>query len=312
MFYQYHDKLTETPLEQADRSRLTVGFVSGEELAEVAPALGFASAAVQACASMHKYFRSGVEVYDDYTFTQLRVADPESEDSRHCCVALFIKRDLIVLVDVEDPDNTIRGKFMGVLGRYTEATATQEKLLYAFFDALVQNDTQFLERTGLEISALEEDLIHNATDKDFNVDILDLKKMLLVKHNFYEQLLDITEELVEDDNDLFPDGELRYLANISTRITRLREDVDSLSNSVVHLQDAYQSTLDLKLNNTMKILTVLTTVFFPLTIIVGWYGMNFDSMAEFHWRFGYLYVIVLSVVVVAVFWILAKKMKWFK
>ena len=312
MFYQYHDKLTDTPLEQADRSRLTVGFVSGEELAEVAPALGFASAAVQACASMHKYFRSGVEVYDDYTFTQLRVADPESEDSRHCCVALFIKRDLIVLVDVEDPDNTIRGKFMGVLGRYTEATATQEKLLYAFFDALVQNDTQFLERTGLEISALEEDLIHNATDKDFNVDILDLKKMLLVKHNFYEQLLDITEELVEDDNDLFPDGELRYLANISTRITRLREDVDSLSNSVVHLQDAYQSTLDLKLNNTMKILTVLTTVFFTLTIIVGWYGMNFDSMAEFHWRFGYLYVIVLSVVVVAVFWILAKKMKWFK
>lgn len=312
MFYQYFDKLTEVTLEKADRTRLTVGFVSGEALAAIAPSLGFAPSAVQACASMHKYFRSGVEVYDDYTFTQLRVADPESEDSPHCCVALFIKRDLIVLVDVEDPDNTIRGKFMGVLGRYTEATATQEKLLYAFFDALVQNDTQFLERTGFEISALEEDLIHNATDKDFNVDILDLKKMLLVKHNFYEQLLDITEELVEDDNDLFPDGELRYLANISTRITRLREDVDSLSNSVVHLQDAYQSTLDLKMNNTMKILTVLTTVFFPLTIIVGWYGMNFDSMAEFHWRWGYLYVIGLSVVVVTVFCLLAKKMKWFK
>ena len=138
-----------------------------------------------------------------------------------------------------------------------------------------------------------------------------MKKMLLVKHNFYERLLDITEELVEDDNDLFPDGELRYLANISTRITRLREDVDSLSNSVVHLQDAYQSTLDLKLNNTMKILTVLTTVFFPLTIIVGWYGMNFDTMAEFHWRFGYIYVIALSVAVVALLTWIGKKRKWF-
>jgi magnesium transporter len=213
---------------------------------------------------------------------------------------------------VEDPDSAIRNKFTASLARYAPAAVTQEKLIYAFFDALIQPDTQFLERTGFEISALEEDVINNATDKDFNADILDIKKMLLIKHNFYEQLLDITEEFEENDNDVFPDVELRYLGNLSTKITRLREDVDSLSNSVVHLQDAYQSALDLKMNNTMKILTVLTTVFFPLTIIVGWYGMNFDSMFEFHWKYGYLYVIGLSVAVVTVFWILAKKKKWFK
>jgi magnesium transporter len=308
VFFQYPDKLTEVAFSEADRTKLAVGFVSGEELAGLAPALGIAPAAVAACASMDRYFRSGVEVYDDYTYTQLRVSEP---GGRHYCVAMFIKRDLIVLVDVEDPEGTVRDKFMGVLGRYTAATVSAEKLLCAFFDSLIAGDMQFLERTGFEISELEEDVVHGKTDKDFNIDILAVKKELLIKHNFYEQLLDIAEALEEDDNDLFPDGELRLLSNIVTKITRLREDIDSLNNSAAHLQDAYQASLDLKLNNSMKFFTVLTTVFFPLTIIVGWYGMNFDSMPEFHWRFGYIYVIALSLAVVAVFGIFAKKRKWF-
>ena len=311
MFYQYTNKLTEVDFAAADRSRLAVGFVSGGELAEFAPALGLAPSAVEACASMNPYFRSGVEIYDDYTFTQLRVSDPENDSGKHYCVAIFIKRDLIVLVDVEDPDGTVRSKFMGVLGKYTAETVSAEKLLCAFFDSLIAGDMQFIERTGFALSALEEDVVHNATDKDFNIDILAVKKELLVKHNFYEQLLDITEALEEDDNELFPAEELRLLANINTKITRLREDVDSLNNAAAHLQDAYQASLDLKLNNAMKFFTVLTTVFFPLTIIVGWYGMNFDSMPEFHWRFGYIYVMCLSLVTVAVFWIFAKKRRWF-
>ncbi len=310
MFFQYKpDTLCETELAHADRAALLVGCVTGEELADAAGPLGIPASAVAACAEMHPFFRSGVEIYDDYTFTQLRVSEPDS--GRHYCVAMFIKRNLVVLVDVEDPEQFVRGQFINVLQRYTAATVTAEKLLCAFFDALITGDTQFLERTGFELSELEEDLIHNAADKDFNIDILAVKKQLLVKHNFYEQLLDITEALKEDDNELFPVEELRYLANINTRITRLREDTDALNDTAVHLQDAYQASLDLKLNNSMKFFTVLTTVFFPLTIIVGWYGMNFDTMPEFHWRFGYLYVIGLSVLTVALFTLFAKKRKWF-
>ncbi len=312
MFFQYLDKLTEVEFSAADRSRLAVGFISGGELAEIAPSLGLAPSAVEACAKMNPYFRSGVEIYDDYTFTQLRVTDPETDSGgKHYCVAIFIKRDLIVLVDVEDPDGAVRSKFMGVLDRFTAENVSAEKLLCAFFDSLIAGDMQFIERTGFELSALEEDVVHNDTDKDFTIDILAVKKELLIKHNFYEQILDITEALEEDDNALFPAEDLRLLANLNTKITRLREDVDSLSDTAVHLQDAYQASLDLKLNNAMKFFTVLSTVFFPLTVIVGWYGMNFDSMAEFHWRYGYFYVMGLSVVTVTVFWIFAKKRRWF-
>ena len=311
MFYQYKEKLTTVPPEAASPDTLTAAFLTGAELAEVAPVIGIPPKAVSACEKMNAFFRSGVEVYDDCTYTQLRVSDPGSVTDKHYCVALFIRRNLLVLVDVQDTEGTIQKTFTNVIGRFSAANVTAEKLLSAFLDALVANDAQFLERTGFEISALEEDVMHNDTDKDFSLDLLKVKKELLVMHNFYEQLLDITEALEEDDNDLFDGEELRYLANITTKLTRLREDVDSLNNSVVHLQDAYQTTMDLKLNNSMKFFTVITSIFFPLTIIVGWYGMNFDSMPEFHWRFGYVFVIALSAVTVGVFTFIAKKKRWF-
>ena len=81
--------------------------------------------------------------------------------------------------------------------------------------------------------------------------------------------------------------------------------------SADHLGDAYSSSLDLKLNHSMKVFTVITTIFFPLTIIVGWYGMNFNSMPEFTWKYGYIYVIALSAAVVAALVIYGKKKKWF-
>ena len=102
-----------------------------------------------------------------------------------------------------------------------------------------------------------------------------------------------------------------YINNITKRVERLREDVDSLKNTVEHLQDAYSSYLDAKLNNTMKRFTVITSIFFPMTIIVGWYGMNFESMPEFSWKYGYIYVIALSVIVAGTLAIIGKKRKWY-
>jgi magnesium transporter len=83
-----------------------------------------------------------------------------------------------------------------------------------------------------------------------------------------------------------------------------------LSGSVVHLQDAYQSYIDIKSNRTMQIFTVVTAIFFPLTVIVGWYGMNFRNMPELYWKYGYLFVILLSITVVTVLAVIFKKKKW--
>ena len=140
--------------------------------------------------------------------------------------------------------------------------------------------------------------------------MLNLKKEFLVLRNYYEQLIDIVGSFEDNDNEIFEDDDLRYLSNFKDKVKRLREDIDMLRSSVSHLQDAYSAYLDLKTNHIMGVFTAVTTIFFPLTLIVGWYGMNFENMPELSWRFGYLFVIIVSVLVVSVLTLLMKKRKW--
>lgn len=309
MFYEFNDDIVTIDAENINPNNLTAGYVTGAELKNVYEILGFSRSTVEACANANAYFRSGVEVYDSYTFTELRIKNPNNISAKDDCVALYVKKNLLLVVDVEDTDCSTRDKFLSSLKKYPITNITLEKLIYSFLDALICGDTKYIEDTGFEINALEEEVLMDRAGDDFNLELLQMKKELLTMHNYYDQLIDISEALEEDENEMFTE-DLRYISNLTKRIERLREDVDSLRSAVVHLQDAYQSFLDLKLNKTMKIFTVITTIFFPLTVIVGWYGMNFESMPEFKWKYGYVFVILLSVLVVAVLSIIGKRKKW--
>ena len=309
MFFQFNGTKKEIPASALDKNLLTAGFVSVDELEEVYAALGFAESTVNSCRSANSFFRSGVEVYDDYTFTELRIIDTDGKQDD--CVAVYISDNIFIVVDVEDRDGSTKSKFLQSTERYPVENITLEKLVYAFFDNLVSNDIRVLEKLGIELTELEEQLSENGAGKDFNLELLRHKKLLLRLHNYYEQILDITESVDENENGIFRTDNLMYINNITKRVQRLKEDADSLKNTLEHLQDAYNAYLDAKLNNTMKVFTVLTSIFFPLTIIVGWYGMNFQHMPEYTWKYGYVYVIALSAVVVAVLFVIGKRKKWF-
>ena len=293
MLYRINNGLKKISVNEIDENFVTAGYVTTAQLEEIGEALGFSKNTIESCKTASKNFRSGVEIYDDYTFTELRIINPEDKNGREDCVALYIKKNMIIVVDVEDYDESTKTRFMSALSRYSYQNATLEKVIYSFIDSLVGDDFIYIENMGIKITEYEEFILKEETDDDFNLHLLYLKKELLRMHNYYEQLLDITDAIEENENDIFDSEDLRYISNLGLKITRLREDTDSLSSSVTHLQDAYSSSLDLKLNKTMKLFTVITSIFFPLTLIVGWYGMNFQSMPEFAWKYGYLYVILL-------------------
>ena len=311
MFYELTDRLTEIDAGAVREGVLTAGFVDRGEAAKVLERFGLAEENAAMLQNASKRFRSGVQVYDDYTFTELRVTDFEHVDEADDCVALFIRENLFIVVDVEDHDASTKRKFMESLRRTAFKTPTLEKLIYTFLESLIAEGTGHLEDAALRMTELEEAVFNSKTEKDFNFTLLKMKKDLIKMHNFYEQLLDISSALDEDENSLFESEYLRYLANFSQKVIRLREDVDSLSSTLSHVQDAYSAYLDLQLNRSMKVFTVMTSIFFPLTIIAGWYGMNFINMPELHWRFGYVYVIVLSAAVSAFLIWLGKKKKWY-
>lgn len=128
---------------------------------------------------------------------------------------------------------------------------------------------------------------------------------------YYEQFELILDNLCANDNQILsPDGK-RYMGIISGRVHRYLNYVLNLRDYVTQMREAYQAQIDIEQNQIMKVFTVITAIFLPLTLIVGWYGMNFRSIPELTWRYGYLYVIALSLLVCLGLFLYFKKKKWF-
>jgi magnesium transporter len=184
-----------------------------------------------------------------------------------------------------------------------------DRLLVAFFERLTMDDAQKLEQIEQEISALEDALI-TSKKRDCVKEIISLRKRLMAFKRYYEQLLFVLDELQENENEVVPPGALRHFRIYAGRVDRLYHSVLNLRDYVTQVREAYQAEVDIGLNSIMKIFTVITAIFLPLTLLVGWYGMNLQ-MPEFKWAFGYPMVAILAVVIVAVCLVIFRKKKWF-
>lgn len=309
MFYQFEDEIITVELENINSHYITAGYATLSEFEDIYDFFGFSRLAFDFCKN-NACFGSAVEINEDYSFAVLNIKNAENVNKNSDCFAVFIKKNLLIIVDISDNDCSVRDSFLDSLSRYSCINITLEKLLTGFLDNLIKKDKNAIKESEFEITRLEELVLKNkATDK-FNFLLLNLKKEFLILRNSYEQLIDIVGSFEDNDNEIFEDDDLRYLSNFKDKVKRLREDIDMLRSSVSHLQDAYSSYLDLKTNHIMGVFTAVTTIFFPLTLIVGWYGMNFENMPELSWRFGYLFVIIISIIVVLVLTIIMKKRKW--
>ena len=173
-----------------------------------------------------------------------------------------------------------------------------ERFLYDFLELIIHNDLQTMQKYELELDSLEKEIMshaetaHMERNNDIRGDIRDLRI-------HYEQLLDFGQELEENENGFFKEENLRYFHMFSSRVDRLYDSATHLRDYTIQLNDLYQSQLDVRQNRIMTVLTVVTTIFMPLTLIVGWYGMNFKYMPELESRMGYPVVIILSILIVS-------------
>ena len=150
---------------------------------------------------------------------------------------------------------------------------------------------------------------HNQGGKtdDFLETITPIRKELLILRSYYDEIMDLGRELEEDENGFFEKKQKKYFGTISDRADRLMGRTVHLLEYATQVRDAYQSHVNAQQNKNMEFLTVISTIFFPLTLITGWYGMNFQNMPEL--REGYPGVIALSIIVVIVCIIFFKRKK---
>ena len=131
-------------------------------------------------------------------------------------------------------------------------------------------------------------------------------------NGYYQQLTEMLQMMSENKNGLFNVEDCRIMRVIANRADRMYDNTKMLREYTGQLREMYQSQIDIMQNKTMRILTVVTTIFMPLSLIAGWYGMNFKYMPELMNRYGYIGVIIFSALVVLVEIIIFKKNKWFE
>ncbi len=157
---------------------------------------------------------------------------------------------------------------------------------------------------------LEERVVNNQKIDDFNSRILNFKHRLLTLKRVYAELLDILEYLCEDNNDFYSDEEVRRFVILNDKVARQYNHVDSVLDLLSEIREAHQSDEESKQNHIMSVLTIVSVIFLPLTLIVGWYGMNL-KMPEFESEIAYPLVIIACLIIVIVNIYYFKKHHWF-
>lgn len=272
-----------------------------EELSENNGFFNFHNSTVEECISSRQNPR--LEVYDEFSFGVINIMDKEGSNNERIWftareVDFYITARYLVLV-TKSANNLIDKVKKEVLENANASnnyTINLSKILYILLHRLTSMDNVILKEIESRIALLEEQVMEDS-HTDFTKKIIELRKQLLFLKRYYEPLLDIAEGLEENENGLIEEGALKYFSILKNRIERLNNNVLHLRDYVTQVREAYQAQVDISLNHTMKLFTVITAIFLPLTLIAGWYGMNFAYMPELKWIYGYPFVIILSAVV---------------
>ncbi len=220
---------------------------------------------------------------------------------------LVQKKRLYIICD----DSEVGGTLLKHIQKETVPKTCLGQLICLIIEHITERDMEYLEHFENRLATLEDDIILNRKQGQNYVQIIiAMRKRLLILKRYYEQLLNIFDGVEENDNQLFDKQALRFFKISRGRIARLYHNVLSQCDYIAQIREAYQSEVDINLNTTMKIFTVVTTVFFPLTLIAGWYGMNLQ-MPEYASPASYPIVIGISILVVAVTLVVFKRRKWF-
>ncbi|MBE6485989.1 MAG: magnesium transporter CorA [Methanosphaera stadtmanae] len=183
-----------------------------------------------------------------------------------------------------------------------------ERFIYDFLNEIIKDDFRMMEKYEQELDEMEDEIINDdelisQRVNDIRIDIRDLKK-------HYEQLLDLGEVFEENENRFFREENLRYFRMFINRVERLRDLSNSIRDYTIQLRDVYKTHLDIKQNHIITLLTMVTTVFTPLMLVVGWYGMNFKYMPELEYKMSYPLVFTSCILIsLLVLWFFRRK-KW--
>jgi magnesium transporter len=182
-------------------------------------------------------------------------------------------------------------------------------LLYRLIDIIVDNYYNVLDRIGDLIEETEDDAYENPSYKTFH-EIQSLKKELIFLRKALYPLREALSKIVKGESEFIHNDNLPFFADVYDHVAHLIDSLDTYKDLTSSLLDIHINAMNTRMNEVMKLLTVISTIFMPLTFIVGVYGMNFEYFPELGWRWGYLGVWAVMIAIVAGMLLFFRRKKW--
>ena len=184
-----------------------------------------------------------------------------------------------------------------------------DALATSVIDSIVDGYFPLLEDTGERLEELEDEVI-DAPGRDVLADVYDTRRRLLTFRRATWPLRDVLTQLVRDGHPTLGERVLPYLRDSADHAVQIAEVLESYRELTGSLVDVYLSGVSNRTNETMRVLTIIATIFIPLTFIAGVYGMNFQVLPETHWRYGYAFFWAVCALVTAAMVVIFRRMGW--
>ena len=255
--------------------------------------------------------RPKVDEYDDHLFLTMKMLyrmEGDEIDYEH--ISFVLGKDFLLSFQEKEGDifNNLRERIKSDTGIFRKRGA--DYLLYRLVDTIVDSYYTVLENVGYKLEALEENISTNPTIKDFR-QIQELKKEFIYLRKVVYPLREALNKIMKNESGFIESATLKYYSDVYDHVIHLIDSLDTYKDLTSTLMDLYMNTINYKMNEVMKLLTIITTIFIPLSFVAGIYGMNFENMPELTWHYGYYEVLgVMGLILIGMIFYFRYK-KWF-
>ncbi len=249
--------------------------------------------------------RPKIEIYDNHYFIVVNSIRFDNEEIFMRALNIFLGRHFVITLTRQKIHELRTVKPI----MWEEEVHAPDRFMYLLIDRVIDNFFAVGDRIEDQIERLEEDILMHTKRTHLN-DIIGLRAEILWLKKVLVPQREVINILNKKDLRLIDDELQKYFSDIYENAVKVSEAFDTYRDLMGNLREAYQSSISNSANEIMKIFTVITTIFMPLTVVTGIYGMNFDHMPELHWTYGYPMVIGLMVVLGLTMYFLFRKKGW--
>ncbi|WP_242121342.1 magnesium/cobalt transporter CorA [Aestuariivivens sediminicola] len=255
--------------------------------------------------------RPKIDEFDDYVFIVVKMLYYDANEKMVCEQVSFILGKNYVLTFQEsegDVFDSVRDRIRQAKGRVRSMQA--DYLLYVLIDAIVDHYFSVIELLGDKIEDFETDIFSGNISDNATQNIQNLKREILRVRRSIFPLREVINRIEKNENPLIHKKTLTFYRDIYDHIIQVSENIDIYREMIWSLMDMYMTTISNKMNEVMKVLTIMASIFIPLTFIAGIYGMNFEYIPELKYQYGYFIIWGVMIIIFLGMLFYFKRKKW--